>query len=208
MLLEGSLVPFFIARASQTSRTVVVGHTAYPSRDAAMLAARTRYPAESCLIIEAETPADAALEANKANTLRAREEQVLDPLGLEVPLPEFPRRTFVSPAGFLSVTRWAAVRLTKQKQRKDEELPPSNGFWNWSSAAGRDMLLYLQARLEVIKSHLPKREAPKEVPAEIANHPTDSESGAVQASEKSPRRPWWHILVVMVAVMSLLYIRE
>ena len=156
-----------------------------------MLAARTRYPAESCLIIEAETPADAALEANKANTLRAHEEQVLDPLGLEVPLPELPQRTFVSPAGFLSVTRWAAIRLTKQKQRKDEELPPSNRFWNWSSAAGRDMLLYLQARLEVIKCHLPRREAPKEVPAEMANHPTLSENGADLSSEKASGQPWW-----------------
>ena len=50
---------------------------------------------------------------------------------------------------------------------------------------------YFQAQLEAAQTRILELEAPKEAAAETANHPTDSESGAGQASAKSPRRPWW-----------------
>lgn len=59
-------MPYFIARLTQSGRTVVVDRTGLVTRAEAEAMARQRYPAESPLIIEARDPGQAAIEASIA----------------------------------------------------------------------------------------------------------------------------------------------
>ena len=49
----------------------------------------------------------------------------------------------------------------------------------------------LRTQLDRAENRILELEAPKEAPAEMANHPAHVENEANSSSEKASKRPWW-----------------
>ena len=106
----------------------------------------------------------------------------------EVPTSEDPILSESEPIGSIVATFQQAM---EKLHRENLELAGRLGFYQSEIQHLKTQLEGAQLQLQLAQARILELEAPKEAPAEMANHPAHVENEANSSSEKASKRPWW-----------------